>query len=70
MVIVLLLSLVDDEKNNTQGLLAISMTIWMRWCNVAHIARWIMTRASRGATGRHHWGITRTISPQRVRHGH
>ena len=38
MVAVLLLSLVDDEKN-TLGLLAISMTMRMRWCNAARIAR-------------------------------
>ena len=38
MVIVLLLFLVENEKNNTRGLLAILMTMRMRWYNAAHIA--------------------------------
>ena len=38
MVIILLLSLVDDEKN-TQGLLAILMTMRMRWCNAERISQ-------------------------------
>ena len=38
MVTVLLLPLVENEKN-TRGLLAISMTMSKRWCNVARIAR-------------------------------
>ena len=68
MVTVLLVSLVD--KKNTQGLLAILMTMQMRRCNAAHTAQWITTRASRGAAGRRHREITRTVMPWRVRHGH
>ena len=37
MVILLVYSLVDDEKN-TIGLLAILMTMRMRWCDLARIA--------------------------------
>jgi hypothetical protein len=57
-------------KKNTLGLLAVSMTMQMRRCNAMQISRWSTTRASRGATGRHHRAITRTVSPWRVRHGH
>ena len=38
MVTLLLLSLVDDEKN-TQGSLAILMTMQMCWCDAARIAQ-------------------------------
>ena len=69
MITVLLLSLVNNEKN-TLGFPAFSMTMRMRRCNAARISQWSTTRASRGATGRHHRAITRTVSPWRVRQGH
>ena len=69
MITVLLLSLVNDEKN-TLGLLAILMNMWMRRCNAAHIARWITTRASRRVTGHCHQAITCTILPRSVHHVH
>ena len=69
MVTILLQFLVDNETH-TQGSLAILMTMRMRRCNAAPIAQQSTTRASRGANGRCHWGITCTVFPRHIRHGH
>ena len=69
MVTVMLLSLLNNEKN-TLGSPAISMTMRMRRCSLARIARYSTTRASRGTTARCHWAITCIVLPRSVRHGH
>ena len=71
MVIIILLYIVVDEKN-TQGFLAILMTMRVRRCrcNAARIAQWSTTRASRGATEHRHRAITCTVLPRHFRHGH
>ena len=63
MVTLLLLSLVNNEKN-TLGSPAILMTLRMRRCNLERIARYSTTRASRGATERLHRAIIRTVLPR------
>ena len=69
MVTVLLHFQVDHEKN-TIGLLAMSMTMRMRRCDLARISQESTTRASGGATERLHWAIIRTVLPWHVCHGH
>ena len=55
---------IDDDKN-TGELLAILITMQMRWYNTGPIAQWSTSRASLEVTGCHHWASARIPLPWR-----
>jgi len=58
----------DNEINNntnTRQMLAISIAMWMRWCDVGHIAQWNSSRALLEATGCRHRASACIALPRR-----